>query len=283
MNKIELVALDLDGTLFDNHSRISPLNFETIHRISQKGVHVVISTGRPYSGLPFDQIKDSGITYAINTNGSSIYEIASGQCLNEEAMDETIILPILKFLLTRDIHMDAFIGGNAYSPLQCLPAARKLDIPASVKEYIIHSRTRVDDLAEYIHKNQLQVQKMTLNFFPDGHGGYHDREVVARFLESIPDIDTVCGGYHNLEFTRSGINKGVGLVKLAEILGVDPANTLAIGDSENDLAILKTADIGVAMGNATAQIKEQADYITASNEEDGVAKAIHHFILHEEV
>jgi hydroxymethylpyrimidine pyrophosphatase-like HAD family hydrolase len=118
---------------------------------------------------------------------------------------------------------------------------------------------------------------MTLNFYPDEQGVYTDREKVRRFLLDYPSVDFVSGGYNNLEITRAGTNKGIGLHRLAEILGVDPAGTMAIGDSENDLAILKAAGIGVAMGNATDALKAQADYITASNEEDGVACAIERF------
>lgn len=279
MHKINLVALDLDGTLFDNSSRISKHNFETIRRISDMGIHVVISTGRPFSGLPFEQIKNSGIAYAITTNGSAVYETASGRCLFENAMSEDIIFPILDFLLTKDIHMDAFIGGKGYSPTQCIAAAQKLCLPASIKQYVTGTRIHVDNLPQFIHENQLLVQKMTLNFFPDGDGVLKDREEVRKFLESNPAIDTVCGGYNNLEFTRSGVNKGVGLLRLAEILGINPSATMAIGDSGNDLAILQAAGIGVAMDNADDVIKAHADYITASNEEDGVAKAIEHFIL----
>jgi hypothetical protein len=119
---------------------------------------------------------------------------------------------------------------------------------------------------------------MTLNFYPDGQGGFTDREKVRKFLLSNPAIDVVSGGYNNLEFTRAGVNKGVGLHRLAEILGVDPAATMAIGDTENDLSIIRAAGIGVAMGNATDAVKAQADYITSSNEEDGVACAIDRFI-----
>lgn len=116
MKDIKLVALDLDGTLFDNSSHISERNLTAIRSITDKGIHVVISTGRPFEGIPFDQIKGTGINYAITANGSGIYEISTGKCLYENAMDEELVTPILNFLLTRDIHMDAFIGGKGYTP-----------------------------------------------------------------------------------------------------------------------------------------------------------------------
>ena len=279
MKDIKLVALDLDGTLFDNSSRISERNLTAIRSITDKGIHVVISTGRPFEGIPFDQIKGTGINYAITANGSGIYEISTGKCLYENAMDEELVTPILNFLLTRDIHMDAFSGGKGYTPVQCVETAQKLTVPSSIKNYIITTRTRLDNILQFIHENQLKVQKMTLNFYPAADGTLIDRETVRKFLVSNPSITTVCGGYNNLEFTRADANKGVGLRKLAEILGVNPDATMAIGDTENDLAIIEAAGIGVAMGNATDAVKARADYVTTTNTKDGVAAAIEHFIL----
>ena len=279
MKDIKLVALDLDGTLFDNSSRISKRNLTAIRSITDKGIHVVISTGRPFEGIPFDQIKGTGINYAITANGSGIYEISTGKCLYENAMDEELVTPILNFLLTRDIHMDAFIGGKGYTPIQCVETAQKLTVPSSIKNYIITTRTRLDNILQFIHENQLKVQKMTLNFYPAADGTLIDRETVRKFLVSNPSITTVCGGYNNLEFTRADANKGVGLRKLAEILGVNPDATMAISDTENDLAIIEAAGIGVAMGNATDAVKARADYVTTTNTKDGVAAAIEHFIL----
>ena len=279
MKDIKLVALDLDGTLFDNSSHISERNLTAIRSITDKGIHVVISTGRPFEGIPFDQIKGTGINYAITANGSGIYEISTGKFLYENAMDEELVTPILNFLLTRDIHMDAFIGGKGYTPVQCVETAQKLTVPSSIKNYIITTRTRLDNILQFIHENQLKVQKMTLNFYPAADGTLIDRETVRKFLVSNPSITTVCGGYNNLEFTRADANKGVGLRKLAEILGVNPDATMAIGDTENDLAIIEAAGIGVAMGNATDAVKARADYVTTTNTKDGVAAAIEHFIL----
>lgn len=277
MNAVKLIALDLDGTLFNSQSQISAHNIDTIKKANEAGATVVISTGRPYNGLPFEQLKGSGIRFAITTNGSAIYEIESGKCLFEEAMDEDIILPILDFLLTKDIHMDAFIGGKGYTPVQCVAAGQKLANPPALKHYILNTRVRVDNLPLFIHENQLKVQKMTLNFYPEGDI-FKDREEVRKYLESNPAVTTVSGGYNNLEFTRADVNKGVGLQKMAQLLDIPVAQTMAVGDTENDLAIIRAAGVGVAMGNATAAVKSAADYITTSNDEDGVAAAIAHFL-----
>ncbi len=278
MSLIKLVALDLDGTLFNSAGVISQANIDAIRRITSAGVCAVISTGRPRDGLPHAQIEDTGIDYAITAGGSAIYRLSTGECLYDNGMDEEVFLPILNYLLTKDIHMDAFIDGTGISPAKCLPAALRLPVPESLRDYIINTRTRVDDLSAYIQNGRRKVQKMTLNFLQNEDGSFRDREEVRKYLMSCPDISCVCGGYNNLEFTRADVSKGAALAVLAEKLAIDIADTLAMGDSENDRAILEAAGIGVAMANATPEILAIADYVTDSNDEDGVARALMHFI-----
>jgi Cof subfamily protein (haloacid dehalogenase superfamily) len=279
MSAIKLVALDLDGTLFNNESRISPGNIKAIQEVVSRNVEIVISTGRPFNGLPLEQIKGTGIRYAITTNGSGIYEIPTGKCLYENSMEPSLVLPIIRYLLSKDIHMDAFINGDSISPTKCLEVAQKLPAPASIKKYILETRRRIDDLPAYIEENQLSVMKMTLNFYRDENGILVDRAEVNEYLSSNPNIVCVCGGYNNLEFTKTGVDKGTGLCALAGLLSIPMECTMAIGDTENDLAILKAAHLGIAMGNATDAVKAAADDITLSNEEDGVAAALAKKIL----
>lgn len=279
MTPIKLIALDLDGTLFDSNTQISKQNIEAIKRATSQGVHVVISTGRPYIGVPFDKIKDTGINYALTTNGAAIYEISTGKCIHQDGMDQELALNAINYVLSKDVHMDAFIDGKAYSPLQCLDPGMRMSVNPALKAYILgETRTRIEDLQSFIVDNNLAVQKVTINFVNDENGVPIDREAINNFLIEDGRYNAVCGGYNNLEFTKAGVDKGVGLRQLAKYLGVPIEQTMAVGDTENDLAILQAAGIGVAMGNATPEIKELADYVTLSNDESGVAAAINHFI-----
>ena len=278
MTDIKLVALDLDGTLFNSNGKITEKTREEIKRITDKGVHVVISTGRPYNGVPFEQIKGLGIDYAITTNGAAIYQISTNECIYENCMDFDIAGPIIEFLVSREIHIDTYIDGEGFTPERCRKDLFRLPLAGAMKEYILATRTPVEDLYSYVRDCCKKVQKMTLNFYPQPDGTRLHREEVRLFLEGNPAIETVCGGFNNLEFSKAGVNKGEGLLHLAELLSVSAEATMAIGDSGNDYSIVKAAGIGVAMDNASDDIKEIADYITTSNEEDGVGVAIAHFI-----
>ena len=284
MKPIRLIALDLDGTLFNPDSRISQGNLTAIKRMKEQGVHVVIASGRPFTGLPFEQLQGTGIEYAITTNGSSIYDLESDKCIHdkcifEDPLDEETALTLLDYLLTKDIHMDVFMGGVGYSPLQCISAGEKLSVPPSIKKYITKSRIRIADMPGFIRSNHLRVQKMTLNFYPDEKGILKPRAEVLAYLEANPEITCVSGGFNNLEFTKRGVTKGTALLRLAKLLEIDPEAPMAIGDSENDLSMIEAAGIGVAMGNAQEVVKDHADFMTGTNAEDGVAAAIQHFAV----
>ena len=97
-------------------------------------------------------------------------------------------------------------------------------------------------------------------------------------LTNCPDICVVDGGFHNIEFTAANVNKGVGLRFLADQLGLTIEETMAVGDSGNDAEMLMAAGLGVAMGNASEEIKAIADVVTLSNEACGVAHAIEQYI-----
>lgn len=276
--KLSLVALDLDGTLFNQESRISKTDQDTIKEITSSGIEAAIATGRPYAGLPVELLSSIGIRYAITANGAAIYRLPEKECLFSSCMPPKLVFPLLEKLQKKSIHMDAFIDGDGFSQKSCERNLYRLDMPESIRDYIRSTRTFTDDLAEYIKDGQLDVQKVTLNFYPLPDGTFESREAVKQLLSSCPQITFLSGGYHNLEFTKTGTTKGAGLLFLCEHLGIHPSETMACGDTQNDIEILKTASIGVAMANAREDVKEIADYITLSNEESGVSHAIRRFL-----
>ena len=278
MKDIKLIALDLDGTLFNHNGEITPNTIRELNRAAEKGVHTVISTGRPFNGLPFEQIKDTAIEYALTTNGAAVYRIKDKVCLYENTMDIEMLQPILDFILSRDIHIDLYIDGEGFTPIRCRENLDRLAVPESLKRYMIATRTPVADLQAYVNDCGKTIQKINLNFYSQPDGTFLFRDETLAFLKSLPTIEVVCGGFNNFEISKAGVTKSTGLKALTAHLGVTMEQTMAMGDSENDYSMINAAGIGVAMGNASDDIKEIADYITTSNEEDGVGEAIKKFI-----
>lgn len=276
---IKLIAIDMDGTLLNDANEITRENQEAIKAASAQGINVVLSTGRPYVGIHPEELAPLGISYAITANGSAVYTVPDKKCIYTSSMSWELVCPIIRELQKLDIQYDAFIDGCRFGQRSCFPVIDKLAMPEATKEYIRTSGSPQEDLAAYIESNRLDVQKMTLNFYPLEDGSYKDRDTVARLLTQNPKITFVSGGYHDIEFTKEGTTKALGLRYLADMLGVSIEETMAIGDTENDMDMLQAARLSVAMGNAIDELKSAADFVTLSNEESGVAHAIRELVL----
>lgn len=281
--EIKLVALDLDGTLFNDKLKITEENQNAIRAAVATGTHVVISTGRPYTALPVEKLTELGIHYAITSNGGGIYLMPQKECLYSKSMSPETIIPIIRYLQTKDIQYDAFIGGNRYRESSRQNIVDRLtQFPEATRKLVKNNAMFVDDLADFIEVLNLDVEKMTINFYPLLDGTYKDRDDVWNYLSSIPEITALCGGYMNMEYTLAGTTKARGLQFLTELLDVPMECTMAVGDTQNDADIMQAAAIGVAMGNASNNIKAIADFVTKSNNESGVAYAIDKFVFGEE-
>lgn len=272
---VKLISLDLDGTLLNRDRHVPERNFKALKKASENGIQVIISTGSPYGLMPHKELQGMGISYAITANGSAIYEYETGKCIYEKAIATEEIIPILEFLLTKDMHMDMFMGGKAYCPANTRQTVEKLAVPQSRKDYILKNhRMWLEDVIPYIREHQLTMQKITMNFYPGEDGEMVDREEVRKFLESRSDLKLVSGGWQNLEITRADANKGDALRFLCEHIDIAIEDTVAIGDSLNDLDIIQAAGTGVAMKNSMPVLLEAADAVTGSNDECGVAEYV---------
>lgn len=276
--KIRLLALDVDGTLFTTEGKVTKASIEAIRKAQKKGVQVVLASGRDYDGLPWDQLKEVSIDYVLTSNGSAVYRTRDRKCLREECLDKEQMIPIFDFILSRKVYLSIFIDGVNYTPNQCFPYVEHMPLPDYVKTMLRNKANRMEDLIGYLKEHDAKIQKATLNFqFKDG--AYFNREEVKAYLQKCPDINLVDGGFSNLEFTKKGVSKATGLEMLTEYLNIPMEEVLAVGDSENDVEMLGAAGLGIAMGNALDHVKEVADAITLTNDEEGVAAVVEKYIL----
>lgn len=280
-NSIKLIALDLDGTLLTDEKNVTAYTVKILQKAKEKGIIVVASTGRPYGGLPMDILQETGIKYAITANGSAIYTVPEKKCLFSDGIAPKEAEKIVSELLDMGIHTDIFIDGQGYGWKKTYDKIAYLGMSDVMKEYMRTTRIYIEDLLACIRENNQAVQKITTNYYVDCEEMLRLREWVLQRFSDSGELNVVCGGNNNLEITKRGTSKGKTLCILADILGVEMSQTMACGDSENDVDILKTAAVGVAMANAEDCVKEIADYITLSNEEDGVAEAIQKLVFDE--
>ena len=279
MGKIKLIALDMDGTLFNSQGEISDIDRETLKKATAAGVAVAVATGRAYAELPVDMLYDIGVRYAITGNGSGVYRLPNKECVFSDCLDNEVLYDILEELQTLDIYYDVYIEGLVYCPKSVCHNIRKMDMPEAIHEHVERTRIVVDDLVEYIKGCGKQVEKATINFALLEDGTLLGRQESAEILDHYPQVQYLSGGYHNWEFTRTGVTKGTGIKFLAEKIGVSMEETMACGDSQNDLAMLKVVHTAVAMGNAVDEVKEICHFISRSNDESGVSYAVEQLVL----
>ena len=276
---IKLIGLDLDGTLFDDNKNISKENILSIKNAISKGVVVVPVTGRPFKGLPkvIREIKE--IKYAITANGASIYEINTGKCIYKDWLSNDKVLYILKVLKKYPVIEDCFIKGTSYMQEDSKETIKKMPMPKALIEYFFNSKIYLENLYEFIKSSNVELEKVVVDFLcdEDGKSKKCGKEVYSE-LQKIKDITIVEGAPFNYEISTLTARKGNGLIELGKILNININEIMAIGDSENDLDMIKKAGFGVAMENASDILKKHAHYITKNNNANGVAYAINKFI-----
>lgn len=275
---IKLVAFDLDGTLLQPDGSISEEDKQALKEAAAKGVELVVSTGRPYAGVP-KVVEDLGFHYAITTNGAAVYTYPEKELVYENCLDREIALTMISTMRDLSVYPDSFVDGNGWGYAEKKAMIDNLELPLGIRTYMKKTRLFKEDVVKTIVEEDKNVQKITVDFILDEEGNPKDYEKVKQLFLDCPLVDMVSGGVLNLEVTKKGVNKGVALQMLAEKLGIGIEETMAIGDSENDWTIVDAAGIGVCMENGEDIVKEKADYITKSNIESGVSVALRKFVL----
>ncbi|MDP4146797.1 MAG: sugar-phosphatase [Bacillota bacterium] len=266
----KLIALDMDGTLLKEDKTISSKNFKAIQKAKSKGVKVVLATGRPVKGIE-KYLKELNLVddgdFAVAFNGAVVQDTKSGEIIAKNLMthEDLHYLTDLSKKLNVNIH--------ALTPSECItPKINKYsEVEATMNAIPLH------ELDFYtLDKNTTIVKIMMIDEEP----------ILTEAINNLPaevyeKYTVVRSAPYFLEFLNKEVNKGVGVHLLAQNLGIKQEEVICVGDAGNDIHMLEYAGLGVAMGNAFPEIKEIADYVTKSNEEDGVAHVINEFILNE--
>lgn len=275
MNKyIKMIGLDLDGTLLTTRKEITPYTREVITRAIEQNVEVLVATGRPAYGIPKELLEFPGMRYAVTANGARVMEVQTGRVLYENLLEPDIAERVLAVFADYDALYEVFIDGNGYTKAESMKHLEDYYPRPSMVQYMEQTRIPVDSVRTVLRERNKPVDKV--------HGVFRyeaQRQEAAKRLAQIPGLEVTEALGNNLEVNRAGTNKGMGMLKLGEILGIKQEEIMACGDGMNDYEMLRTVGFGVAMGNGDEEVKKIADYITDTNDEDGVAKAIERFVL----
>lgn len=270
---IKLLAIDMDGTLLNEEKHIDTPQKEAVQKAIEAGIKVVLCTGRPLFGvLPvygeLELEKYNLDEYVILNNGCSLRKTTNWELLdNKEITKEDVIyLDKLRKGYNLDLTVsnddDYFVVGD------------------KANKYTIE-----DGKLVYVDIKPISLEEATSGkhtFFKSMYLG--EEEEIQRFKNDNENLlkdkyDAVLSQIHIFEMLPFGTNKAAALKELAEKLGIEREEIMTIGDGNNDVEMLEFAGIGVAMGNGTESAKKSANYVTDTNENHGVAKAIEKYIL----
>ncbi len=274
MNEIKMICLDLDGTLLNSQKQISERNLQALRECAARGIEIVPATGRIADGIPLQIKKLPGVRYGITTNGAAIVNFEEGKVLDQRKIDYEKAIELLTFIAQYPIMYDPYINGRGITERRFLENMEAYGIPKEIQELIHTTRDLVPNIIEYVKEHRCSVEKINL-FFQDPEA----KKQMRKDLEKFSDIIITSAMPYNLEINHPEATKGQAIVRLASLLGLKKNETMAFGDGENDFSMMEEAGIGVAMANGMEGLKAAADYVTVSNDEDGVWAAINYFIL----
>ena len=271
---IKLVALDLDGTTLNDDRVISERNREAMARASAQGVNIVIATGRPLGALPQDVFDVEGIRYALTSNGASITDIRENRTFYENCLSSTAVEAAVDLLQRHDYVLETFVRGIAYIEEWYYEEVKRTGQCFRNAEYILATRKPVEDIYAFMLENREHLENINVNFEDlSEKPGMHEK------LLRLPETTITSSFDHNLEIGGETTSKAEALRQMGRLLGIDREEMMAVGDSPNDMAMLKEAGMPVAVGNAKDEVKDIAAYVAPTNHEDGVADAIERYVL----
>lgn len=266
---IKLVAVDIDGTLVNNQKEITTEVFEAVQEAKAAGVKIVIATGRPIAGvqnLLAELRLNEPNNYVITFNGGLVQDTATGQELIKETLSYDDYLD-LEFLSRKlQVHMHAITKDGIYTANR------------DIGKYTVYESNLVSMPVFYRTPEEMADKEIVKVMFIDEPDILD--AAIAKLSSDLHDKYTlVKSAPFYLEVVKKTVSKGAAVLHLAEKLGLSKEKTMAIGDEENDRAMLEVVGNPVVMENGNPELKKIAKYITKSNDESGVAYAIREWVL----
>lgn len=264
-NQIRLVACDLDDTLLNNGFLVSERNRAAIRRVTSQGVRFVVLTGRVTAATwPIVRSLDLKLPFG-SFQGGRITDPVTEEVLHAAELDKKKIVDILAYAEKKDIHV------NIYDEHQIFVKARNewTDFYENFAR-----RVPVQEVGSLVGFPFQKTAKMVLI------ADHEKLKKAARDIEAFKDplVNMFFSKKHFLEFTDQNATKGFALKWLAEKWKIPREETMAIGDNYNDLSMITFAGVGVCMENGEEGVKQKSDFVTSSNESDGVADALEKFV-----
>lgn len=280
---IKLIASDMDGTLLDAHMSISSENTEAIRMANELGIEFMVATGRNAQEARA-ALDEAGIDCAMITlNGAQVFD-RSGKSLFTVPIPSPQAMTVMDILDANGIYYEVATNQGLYSEsqpkrIESFASSIATHMPhltykmaiamASANLELLHI-TYVDSIRELLLDDKLEVLKI-ICFHSEGP---RILGPVGKEISNLGELAVTSSGQNNLEVNHKNAQKGIAVAHVAHERGITLDEVMTIGDNFNDVSMLQTAGVSFAMGNAEIEVKDYAKYLTDTNLESGVGKAI---------
>ncbi|KAF1305150.1 sugar-phosphatase [Enterococcus saccharolyticus] len=267
---IKLIAIDIDGTLLNSQHQLTPEVHTALKQAEAQGVKIVLCTGRPITGVQpllaeLDLFKEGD--FAITYNGSLVQHTDNNEIVSKFGLTHDDYLEIELLARKLGVHLHTETEDTMYTSNR------------DISPYTIHEAYLVNMPLKYRTPEEMTDDLSIIKMMMIDEPTFLD-EIIPLIPESFLEKYTVVkSAPYFLEILNKNVHKGAAVERLADYLGIDQSEVMALGDNENDLTMIQYAGLGVAMANATENVLNAADVITTSNDEHGVAEAIKKYVL----
>ena len=290
----KLIAIDLDGTLLNSQGEISDENRLYLKKAIDRGIEVVLASGRPIDSVENLSLEIGANKYLISGNGAVVYGIQEKEILYNKFLSKAQVLNIIKMCKDNSIYC------NVYTENEIIAESLNYNILFYYRENANkdeEKRTKiniVNDMYKYIESSQVE-KYLKITVCDDSQLIFNS---ILRKLKTISDVDVLDVShmsrkiikdgteriqieYFYTEITNRNVNKWEAIKYIIEKDGIAPEEVVGIGDNINDKEMIEYAGLGVAMGNSSPDVKAVAKIVVADNNSDGVAEAIKKYILND--
>ncbi len=273
---IKMVGLDLDGTTLKYGDFLSARTRDVFKKAKEKGIHIVIATGRTGRSLPPVLFDVPEIEYVVTSNGAHIIRLADMKTIYENIIKPEDVSVVVERARAMGYVFEAFVDGTAYIDKVVYEGMQKN--PEKYKyrdiEYVLRTRLPIEDIYAFTENHGDRIENISITFECES-----DRRRVFNELGDIDGLTLTSSFSNNVEIGGKTTSKAQALMYLLDMLNLTPKNLMTCGDSPNDGKMIELAEVGVAMADSHPYILDIADYVTDTCYEDGVAKAIERFVL----
>lgn len=269
----KVLVLDIDGTLTNSRKEITPSTREAIQDIMRQGHKVILASGRPTPGMrryeeELELERYGG--YLLSFNGARIVECRSGEIVYQRTLPLTIVPGLYGFARRNGCGLITYLGStviSAFEPDEYIKLEARINgLPVKPVENFV-------DFVDFeINKCLMTIEAETAAVL--------EKELQEKYGDWVSIYRSEP---YFIEIMPRNVNKATSLERMLAAIGQKRENTICCGDGFNDISMIKYAGTGVAMGNAQPEVKAAADYITATNDEDGLVQVIDQFIRRKKI